>query len=84
MTENAYNLWEDAGYSSEEAVIGNGIVKMRVRPIRGVDPVRWVYDCNDTTSPPVYTNIEDAKSACIGHAQRCLNQALATIRGTHQ
>ena len=77
-------VWQDAGYGSEQATIGSGLVKMRVRPIRGVDPVRWVYDCNDKTSPPIYSNSDDAKSACVGYAKRCLNEALAIIQGTHQ
>ena len=77
-------VWVECGYGSEELILSH-IVNMRVRPIRGVKETqtRWVFDCNDITSAPIYATKDDAKQACVSHAKAHLKRALLQLGETN-
>jgi hypothetical protein len=75
--------WEDYGYGSQrldlQAKDGSNLLELKVRPIRGIAPIWWVYDCGPITSAPRYATADDAKRACLEHARRLLTETLEAL-----
>jgi len=75
--------WKDYGYGSErldlKAKDGSNLLELKARPIRGMEPIRWVYDCGPITSAPRYATADEAKRACLQHARRLLTETLEAL-----